>query len=196
MPLPNPKLRELIRQIKFEESYHHLWICPTKAYYSVEGEVVGRNPRKRLIFSRWQAVPQAVSILAELSMRMKCSVQTIEFHGDSLKLSYSSVELAPVLFHPSLWLAEAGLAIYSKRTCGRTSLEVLEQSVAALLEKELTARGIRVTDGRLDFLETIAAVLHRMEPRNYSELYRKSINSKFHCWPKSKRASGDDNDAD
>ncbi|UGX89716.1 DEAD/DEAH box helicase (plasmid) [Bradyrhizobium barranii subsp. barranii] len=190
---PNPKLRELIRQLKSEEIYHHLWVCPTKAYYSVDGS--GRGPRKRLIFSRWQAVPQAVSILTSLYADEMLGAND-ESHGDTLKLSYNSVELAPILFHPSLWLAEAGLAIYSKKTCGRASLDVLEQSVAAQLEKELKARRIRVTDGRLDSLETIAAVLHRMEPRSYSELYRNSIDSKFRYWPQTKRATDDDDDAD
>lgn len=190
---PNPKLRELIRQFKSEEIYHHLWVRPTKAYYSVQGE--RRGPRKRLIFSRWQAVPQAVSILTSLYADEMLGASD-ESNGDTPKLSYNSVELAPILFHPSLWLAEAGLAIYGKKTCGRTSLEVLEQAIAAYLEKELEARGIKVIDGRLDSLETMAAVLHRMESRSYSELYRNSIGSKFRHWPKTKRVADDRDEAD
>ncbi|WP_315813848.1 helicase-related protein [Bradyrhizobium sp. SZCCHNR2028] len=192
---PNAKLRELIRQIKTEEIYHHLWVCPTKAYYSVAGERVGQRPRKRLIFSRWQAVPQAVSILTSLYADEMLGAGD-ESHGNSLELSYLSVELAPLLFHPSLWLAEAGLVIYGRKTCGRTSLEALEERVASHLEKDLEARNIKVVDGRLDSLETIAAVLHRMESRSYAALYGRTVGSKLRYWPKAKSTADDGEAAD
>ncbi|WP_316226743.1 helicase-related protein [Bradyrhizobium sp. SZCCHNS3052] len=192
---PNPKMRELIRQIKEEGLHHHLWVCPTKTYYSVADEQDLKGPRKRLIFSRWQAVPQAVSILTSLYAEKMLGAAD-ESHGRSLELSYGSVELAPVLFHPSLWLAEVGRVIYDRRTCGRVSLDALEQMVAKRLERDLAARNIKVVDGRLDSLETIAAVFHRMEQKSYAALYGRTIGSKFQHWPKAKRAGEDGEEAE
>lgn len=176
---PNPKLRELIRQIKSEEIFRHLWMPPTRRYYDAPGDASRATPRKRLIFSRWQAVPQAVSVLTSLYVDEMLGVSD-KSHGDALSLAYDTVELAPILFHPSLWLAQAGLTIYSKKHCGRASQQELEGLVGDFLEDQLLARGIKVIDGRLDSFEAIVAVLHRMEPKSFSVLYQQTLMSK-HC---------------
>lgn len=192
---PNPKLRELLRQIKSEEIFRHLWVPPTKRYYTAPGDGEAEAPRKRLIFSRWQAVPQAVSVLASLYVEDQLGA-TDESHGDTLKLAYDSVELAPILFHPSLWLARAGLAVYGRKNCGQISLEQLARIVADHLEQELEDRGIRIVDGRLDDLETIGAVLHRMEPKSFSELYARTIGSGYRYWPKTRQSADDGDDVE
>lgn len=194
---PNPKVRELIRQIKSEEMFKHLWVPPTLPYYkgdelsnATSEQLTELTVKKRLIFSRWQAVPQAVSILASQYIENQLGAQDDD-QSDELKLVYDKMDLAPLMFHPSIWLANSALFQYKKNNCGKINLEHLLKEVRSKIQSDFADAGIKIVKGKQDSLEKIQAVLHIMEPPEFIKLYKSTVDNGYKLVPRRNRTDED-----
>ena len=123
---PNPKVRAFLSEIEEENYGYYLWVPPKNPYYgSRPYKKSEKLPSKRLIFSHWQAVPHAVSILGSLHIEklltkeLTREKQEIEYdqtgYKFSVKLDYYNSKKKQadygnfLIFFPFIRLAEINI---------------------------------------------------------------------------------------
>jgi hypothetical protein len=181
---PNPKVRALLNELRKEDFGRHLWIPPTAPYFSGPHDK-DPPPRKRLIFSAWQAVPQAVSIIAsaDAEARQKLKVQRKD---PELKDTALTLELPSrandttnrgtlALFHPSEWLA----SIVDPALDGIKfdTLDALRGEVERRIRSRFEESSVKVTNRRRSNNESssLSDVLWRLESHSYRAAYEAAI---------------------
>jgi hypothetical protein len=181
---PNPKIRALLLQLRSEDFGKHLWIPPTQPYYDRLSETTER-PKKRLIFSAWQAVPQAISILAstDAENRLREELNATGIHLENLAFSFDhptsitdrSHRSTVILFHPSHWLAEiVDPALDGIRY---TDLKTLKDETEQRITRALAEHRIGISSKRRVVTEqsALSDAIWRLEPQWYKDLYREAF---------------------
>ncbi len=118
----NARMRALVRQTLDSGAWKLLWIPPSLPYYTPDGPLSEpglQDITKTLIFSSWQVVPKAVSLLASYETERRIVAATGQSHrystlrkdqGQLLKFSREGGRLSGLaslcLFYPSATLAD------------------------------------------------------------------------------------------
>lgn len=172
----NAKLRAFMTMLRQGQWGGHLWIPPAKPYYkSLEDASSAAAPKKFLVFSRWKAVPQALSILASQDAEriwgtgerrpFRFIYPQSEGQGHS-RMTHKSTLL---LFHPSLALArifdplEEGLGIMSQ--------ENLHIAVISRLKRRLKKARIHIRNRRGRNPSQLLSAVWRLESDEFRALY-------------------------
>lgn len=185
----NGKLRALLNMLEESQWGRHLWIPPSKAYYKTAAHAdIKQLPRKLLVFTRWKALPHALSIIASQFAARKWGATHIE---NPYRLVYPSKRADPkvthvstlLLFHPSYALAtivdplEAGM--------GELGLEEVLTQVRERLRRKLEAVGVSCDrDTRKAGEQSqVFDALWRLEPNEYRALYQETTRHRRNYLP-------------
>lgn len=181
------KLRSLLNLLANSQWGKHLWIPPSKAYYRTLSDAGSEHfPRKFLVFSRWKALPHALSIITSQFAEGIWGKGALE---NPFRFVYPSRRADPkithvstlLLFHPSHALAslvdpleEAGEA---------STLADLRRRVRARLLKELGH--VRVTIGKRRAGESseVFQALWRLESDEFRSLYQETTRRRGNYLP-------------
>ncbi|MBY0414596.1 MAG: hypothetical protein K2Q18_10535, partial [Bdellovibrionales bacterium] len=146
-----------------------LWVIPKNTYY--ETNLTASKSEKKLIFSSWRAVPQAVSICGSAYIEGKLLSRGSKNISSKLNLSYSVSKGSKskwshsfVTFHP--WNFFAQISLIDLRG-SPTSLKVIKDRIRSILAKEGVQETTRKIGGRsstLD-LDIIVEFLSMYEPK-------------------------------
>lgn len=111
----HPKLRAFQQQVLGADQWKLLWVPPSLPYWPLEGAFSGSERfTKRLVFSAWNVVPDALSALVSYAAERKMTGATVGYNTDTaqpLRVGRKDADLEGqrnlLLIYPCLWLADA-----------------------------------------------------------------------------------------
>jgi hypothetical protein len=109
---PHPRLRALQEKLASSEKLTLPWLPPSLAWWDLAGnwQSAGDDVSKLLIFSRFRAVPQAVSALLSFDLETELLAgQTLKYQDVTKRRALQARpkrQLLLAMFHPSPWLIE------------------------------------------------------------------------------------------
>jgi len=152
----NPRLRALASELLGADPTQPIWIPPSLAYYGLEGHfapAAAAGLTKRLVFSAWTAVPQAIASLLSYQVERGMLHQHFETnqlvegeHKPRTLLTFRSLDeratsmTSFLLLYPSLALARLGDPLLLGAAGTRSASEVrdlAESAIAAALDEVL-----------------------------------------------------------
>jgi hypothetical protein len=182
---PHPRLRALQNELVSAERLILPWTAPSLSWWPLSGgwAATDEKPSKLLIFSRFRAVPQAVSALLSYDLETR-------LFGDR-KLEWAEITrrkaLQPredrqallSLFNPWPWLIEAADPLSAR---SRT-LDGIRKHLTQQISEALAQIGIRVGDGNNKPPRSTKQRLARQETRRTTWQLLAQIEARAGNWP-------------